>query len=96
MIRLSLHAAAVGVASRLLHIMDQSDFDVTTLAPIDLELLQKEFRWPDYLVFALLLAISAGIGIFYGFFRKQESAEEFLMAGRSMGTFPMAMSLIAR
>ncbi len=47
--------------------------------------------------FILMLAISAGIGIMYGCTgQKQKTTNEFLMAGRSMGTFPVAMSLIAR
>ncbi|CAG0879584.1 unnamed protein product [Cyprideis torosa] len=67
----------------------------TSTEQIDLEYLRSLFSWVDYLVFALLLAVSAAIGIFYGFFKKQDS-EDFLMAGRSMSTFPMSMSLIAR
>ena len=46
-----------------------------------------------------MLLLSAAIGVYYGFFAKKESdddTEEFLMAGKSMGTFPIAMSLIAR
>lgn len=55
------------------------------------------FGWQDYLVFGLMLALSAAIGIYYGFFAKKTGdTEEFLMAGRSMTTFPIAMSLIAR
>jgi sodium-coupled monocarboxylate transporter 8/12 len=45
----------------------------------------------------VLLIVSAGIGIYYGFVKKNQnkSTADFLMAGRSMHTFPMAMSLIA-
>ncbi|KAJ6633962.1 Sodium-coupled monocarboxylate transporter 1 [Pseudolycoriella hygida] len=36
-----------------------------------------------------------GIGIFYGFFyKKNKTNEEFLMAGRTMTVFPVALSLI--
>ena len=59
--------------------------------------LVQRFGWPDYLVFAAMLAISAIIGIYYACVGgKQNSTSEFLMAGRNMGTFPVAMSLIAR
>ena len=59
--------------------------------------LVQRFGWPDYLVFAAMLAISAVIGIYYACVGgKQNSTSEFLMAGRNMGTFPVAMSLIAR
>ena len=54
------------------------------------------FGWADYLVFGAMLAISAAIGVYYACVGgKQKSTTEFLMAGRNMGTFPVAMSLIA-
>lgn len=60
-----------------------------------LENLADRFQWPDYLVFSLMLAVSAVIGIIYGCFGKKQDTQEFLMAGKSMTTFPVAMSLIA-
>ncbi|KAK3884534.1 hypothetical protein Pcinc_011207 [Petrolisthes cinctipes] len=42
-----------------------------------------------------MLLVSAVIGIFYGCFGKKQDTKEFLMAGKSMTTFPVAMSLIA-
>ena len=55
------------------------------------------FGWEEYVVFALLLLVSAAIGIFYGFFSggKQKTTSEYLMANRTMGLFPMSMSVIA-
>ncbi|XP_017881893.1 sodium-coupled monocarboxylate transporter 1 [Ceratina calcarata] len=54
------------------------------------------FSWADYTVLASMLIISCLIGTFYGFFaEKQETSEDFLLGGSSMGTFPMAMSLAA-
>ncbi|XP_045109489.1 sodium-coupled monocarboxylate transporter 2-like [Portunus trituberculatus] len=61
----------------------------------DLTHLSDRFQWPDYLVFALMLVVSAVIGIIYGCFGKKQNTSEFLMAGKSMTTFPVAMSLIA-
>ncbi|KAG8232978.1 hypothetical protein J437_LFUL012625 [Ladona fulva] len=51
----------------------------------------------DYSVFALLLAMSAMIGVYFAFFakKKQDTTDEYLMGGKSMGVFPIAMSLIA-
>ncbi|XP_066266083.1 sodium-coupled monocarboxylate transporter 1-like isoform X1 [Branchiostoma lanceolatum] len=50
----------------------------------------------DYVVFAIMLCISAGIGIFYAFKGGgQKSTKEFLLAGRSMSIPPVAMSLLA-
>lgn len=61
------------------------------------DLLANQFGWEDYLVFSLMLIISAAIGVYYGFFaNKKNDTKEFLMAGKSMTTFPIAMSLIAR
>ena len=54
------------------------------------------FTWVDYTVLTAMLVISCLIGTFYGFFsKKQETSEDFLLGGSSMGTFPMAMSLAA-
>ncbi|KAB7501272.1 Sodium-coupled monocarboxylate transporter 1 [Armadillidium nasatum] len=56
----------------------------------------SRFTYIDYGVFALMLLLSAAIGIFYGCFgNKMNDTKEFLMAGKSMTTFPVAMSLIA-
>ncbi|CAG7836014.1 unnamed protein product [Allacma fusca] len=73
--------------------------DPTTSEPTQgesLDDLSSQFKWPEYVVFVLMLLVSAGIGVFYGCFGgKQKTTSEFLMASRSMSTFPMAMSLIA-
>ena len=59
--------------------------------------LSTRFTWVDYTVFCFMLALSAGIGVFYGCFgTKMKDTKDFLMAGRDMTTFPVAMSLIAR
>lgn len=55
------------------------------------------FKWPEYIVFSLVLAISAIIGIYYGCFgKKQKTTTDFLMAGKNMNPVPMSMSLLAR
>lgn len=56
----------------------------------------EHFKWQDYLVCGVMLLISAAIGIFYAWKRKEASTNEILMGGRKMATFPMAMSLLAR
>jgi len=57
------------------------------------ELIEK-FGWEEYFIFALMLAVSACIGIYY--WRKgQDDNGEFLLGGKSMGVFPMTMSLVA-
>ncbi|KAG7158323.1 sodium-coupled monocarboxylate transporter 2-like [Homarus americanus] len=57
--------------------------------------LVDRFTWIDYMVFNCMLLVSAVIGIFYGCFSKKQDTKEFLMAGKSMTAFPVAMSLIA-
>ncbi|XP_046548473.1 sodium-coupled monocarboxylate transporter 1-like [Haliotis rubra] len=49
----------------------------------------------DYVVFALVLLVSAGIGIFYAFSgNKQKTTGEFLMGGTQMKTVPLAISIL--
>ncbi|CAL7942187.1 unnamed protein product [Xylocopa violacea] len=57
---------------------------------------KEPFSWPDYTVLATMLIVSCLIGTFYGFFaKKQETSQDFLLGGSSMGTLPMAISLAA-
>ncbi|KAM3924119.1 sodium-coupled monocarboxylate transporter 1 isoform 1-T1 [Leptodactylus fuscus] len=50
----------------------------------------------DYVVFALMLLISAVIGIYYAFAGGgQKTSKDFLMGGRSMSAVPVALSLTA-
>jgi len=59
------------------------------------ELIQK-FDAGNYAVFAAMLAVSAGIGVFFWWrSRGRNITDEMLMAGKSMGTFPMTLSLVA-
>lgn len=50
----------------------------------------------DYVVFSVVLAFSAAIGVFYACTGgKQKTATEFLMANRQMGIIPVSLSLLA-
>ncbi|KAF4521053.1 hypothetical protein B566_EDAN008125 [Ephemera danica] len=51
----------------------------------------------DYSVFGVMLLFSALIGVYFAFFakQKQNTASEYLMGGKTMGIFPISMSLIA-
>ncbi|KAH9628038.1 hypothetical protein HF086_018013 [Spodoptera exigua] len=55
------------------------------------------FDWLDYLVFGGMLLCSALIGVYFAFFasKKQNTTSEYLMGGKTMGMFPISMSLIA-
>lgn len=49
----------------------------------------------DYVIFSLVLCISAGIGIFFGCIKKQKNTDEFLLGNRKMGILPVSLSLLA-
>ncbi|XP_058447704.1 sodium-coupled monocarboxylate transporter 2 [Malaya genurostris] len=56
-----------------------------------------QFTTEDYSVFVLMLSVSVAIGIYFGFFQKKQNqtTEDYLLGGRKMKTFPIAVSLIA-
>lgn len=60
----------------------------------------KRFGVYDYLTFSAMLVGCALIGVYYAFASKKvknvTAADEYLMGGRNMSTFPVAMSLAAR
>lgn len=76
----------------------------------ELRISLQSFGWPDYVVFCLMLAICAVIGIHFCLQLRRESrqlkatgAEEaassaasYLVGGRKMKIFPITMSLISR
>ncbi|ELT89215.1 hypothetical protein CAPTEDRAFT_91387 [Capitella teleta] len=50
----------------------------------------------DYVVFGVILGISAGIGLYHACTGgKQATKEEFLLAGKSMSSLPIALSVLA-
>ncbi|RLU23719.1 hypothetical protein DMN91_003925 [Ooceraea biroi] len=53
------------------------------------------FGWVDYMLFSMLLLVSVLIGVYFAFFSKQDSTTEYLLGGKRMGCFPVAMSIIA-
>ena len=58
--------------------------------------IHAHFSAVDFVVFSLILLASMGIGIFFS--RSggaQQSNNEYLMAGRSMSSVPVAMSVLA-
>lgn len=55
------------------------------------------FSTVDYIVFFIMLTVSAGIGVYFGFFSKSKNTtDEYLMGSKKMKTLPIAISLIAR
>ncbi|KAL0969806.1 hypothetical protein UPYG_G00232540 [Umbra pygmaea] len=59
-------------------------------------LAQMHFTIIDYVIFALLLMASMGIGLYYALSGgRQRTTQEFLLADRSMSCLPLSLSLIA-
>ncbi|XP_035213784.1 putative sodium-dependent multivitamin transporter [Stegodyphus dumicola] len=57
---------------------------------------REVFEIWDYLVVGAMLLVSGGIGVFFRFSGgKQKTTNEYLMAGRNMGMFPVILSLMA-
>lgn len=55
------------------------------------------FTGLDYCIFAIILSASMAIGIYFGFFSKSlKTAEDYLVGGHKLKTFPVAVSLMAR
>lgn len=49
----------------------------------------------DLIIVLITLAISTAIGIYFGFFDKSETSEEYMLGNRQMKVIPIAISLIA-
>ncbi|KAH8038313.1 hypothetical protein HPB51_000745 [Rhipicephalus microplus] len=59
--------------------------------------LVSRFTVWDYVVFGGMLCVSASIGIYYAVMgvRRKATTDDFLMGGRSMSVFPVALSILA-
>ncbi|RZC33422.1 sodium-coupled monocarboxylate transporter 2-like [Asbolus verrucosus] len=75
--------------------MSQAISETTTIPNMVSEI-TVSFSWYDYIIFTMMLTISVLIGIYFGCFgTKQSTASEYLMGGKKMKVFPIAMSLVA-
>lgn len=55
------------------------------------------FSWIDYTLFVLMFCLSLAVGIYYGCCSKQQNTTtDYLLGGKKMKIFPVAMSLVAR
>lgn len=55
-----------------------------------------EFSWYDHALFTIMLMGSVLIGIYFGCIKKQVTETDYLMGGKKMKVFPVALSMIAR
>ncbi|KAK9309789.1 hypothetical protein QLX08_000612 [Tetragonisca angustula] len=53
------------------------------------------FHWADWLVFALMLGVSAAAGLWHYKGTQKSSTEDYLLGGKSMALFPVSASLVA-
>lgn len=68
----------------------------------------QRFGFADYMMFVIMLVMCSLIGIFFGYKdhqkaknnklkeRRGSAAKDYLMGGKDMKVFPVAMSLVAR
>jgi len=66
----------------------------TTPAGPDLTSAVLMFNWVEYSVFCSMLLFSLLIGVYYGWFKKQDSVAEYLLGGKKMSVFPITLSLV--
>ena len=59
------------------------------------EVVSARFSVVDYVVFSIMLVVSLGIGVYSAIqSRGRESTQDFLLGGRNMPPFPVAISLL--
>jgi len=64
--------------------------------PTDTEESSIHFAWGDYLIFSLTLIASLLIGIYHAYKGAGSSTTNYLLGGKMMAIFPIAMSLSSR
>lgn len=67
-----------------------------TLLVTEVRASMQHFSVLDYVLFISMLAICGGVGVFFGFVKKQKSTQDYLMGGRNMKLTPVIFSLVAR
>lgn len=54
------------------------------------------FDWKEYFAFSLMLISSVLVGVYYAWFKTQDTVAEYMHGGKKMAVFPITMSLIFR
>lgn len=76
--------------------VDQGEKIIVGIGVADVGAAMQRFGWPDYLVFVCMLLICIIVGLYFGFVQSLDTPQDYLIGGRTMSTFPIAISLIAR
>ncbi|XP_017772836.1 PREDICTED: sodium-coupled monocarboxylate transporter 1-like [Nicrophorus vespilloides] len=53
------------------------------------------FKWSDYILITVMMLGSLAIGIYYGYFAKHQSVDQYLRGSRNMNLIPIVMSMCA-
>ena len=53
-----------------------------------------QFGVVDYIVMIVFMVVTAGIGLYFGFIKKQKTTEDYLVGGRQLHLLPVAISLM--
>ncbi|KAF5280594.1 hypothetical protein FQR65_LT00347 [Abscondita terminalis] len=53
------------------------------------------FSWIDYAIFTIITALGCLIGIYFGFYKKQDNVQNYLNGGKNLKWFPVCMSLVS-
>ena len=56
---------------------------------------RNRFGVVDYVMFSLVLVVSAAIGIYHGCRRRQGTVQDFLLGNRQMKILPVSLSMLA-
>ncbi|XP_045470959.1 sodium-coupled monocarboxylate transporter 1-like isoform X2 [Harmonia axyridis] len=75
--------------------VDVGEKTVLGLGVADIGAAMQRFDWQDYGSFVVMLFLCVLVGFYFGFIKTSENAQEYLMGGRNMQIFPVAMSLLA-
>ncbi|XP_046662678.1 sodium-coupled monocarboxylate transporter 1-like [Homalodisca vitripennis] len=62
---------------------------------MELHQIDLKFTWVDYTVVSAMLLLSTLVGVYYTFFNRQNTFEDYMLGGKTMGVFPVSMSLVA-
>lgn len=68
----------------------------TIIGVTDVGAAMQRFGFIDYIMFLLMLFVCILIGLFFGFYSKAKTPQDYLMGNRSMKILPIALSLLAR
>ncbi|XP_019874461.2 sodium-coupled monocarboxylate transporter 1-like isoform X2 [Aethina tumida] len=83
------------VSQHMLSTVDVGEKIVLGLGVADVGAAMQKFGWVDYVMFMCMLLMCMGIGLYYGLLHTSNTAQDYLIGGRAMKVFPVAMSLIA-